>query len=83
MKDKGTDGSTPRSKCSHREEGNGGTGRRLLACHDCYGKDKVPSVPRFADEPLRRLTRTPDDLAATDRISGLGKRLRVPRRRVF
>jgi hypothetical protein len=55
----------------------------LLACYDCYGKDKVPSVPRLAAEPLRRLIRAPDDLAVTDCISGLGERLRVPRRRVF
>ena len=31
----------------------------------------------------RRLIRAPNDLAATDRISDLGERLRVPRRRVF
>ena len=32
---------------------------------------------------LRPLIRVPDHLAATDRISDLGERLRVPRRRVF
>ena len=56
---------------------------RFLACHDCYGTDRVPSVPQFSRSIASPLIRVPDHLAATDRISDLGERLRVPRRRVL